>query len=135
VAWRTSLLEYWLQLKGHSDLSKLAGEERFSGRKGLWRVIWRADEKCSYSSLRERPNEQAYIQTKTLLKESPNFHEGHFYHAANCALTERQAEMREHLIIAIEGKPDLAHRATMLRYFENHKETILEIVRQRNISC
>jgi WD40 repeat protein len=128
-ALRASLLDNWLKVIGHEDLYALARRERFNNH-GLWLVIWKAEEKCQYLSFEQRANQAAYRQTKQLVEQHPDFTDGHFYHAANCALLKLEAEMVTHLRIAVEGNRDFAQQARGSRCFDNYGQAVTEIVRK-----
>jgi len=111
------LLESWLDRFGPKSAGRLAKEERMkdSGAPGLWRVIWKAE---SEAGLQRRRSETAYGQTKKLVSDYPNFAEGHFNHAINCALLARLEETAIHLRKAIEINSEYANKASKSPYFE-----------------
>lgn len=125
-----SLLDNWLRLIGHEDLYALAKRERFNKEPGLWRVIWKTEEKCQPLALEQRAKPSAYQQTKKLLGKYPDFTEGHFYHAANCALMKFEKEMVEHLNSAIIRNCELAERARTSHYFAGYRPTVEDVIKK-----
>lgn len=119
-------LEEWLmRVMNREDLAQIAARERGNGRKGLWKLIWQTGERAPSS-------EAAYRATGKLVKEEPDFWEGHYQHARHCRAVGRLQEMRQHLRQAIEGDRSYLARVTSDPEFEEVRDELGRLLQQIN---